>query len=322
MKFATLSHLLYKDNLQYIPKSWIKDDLIISPELDVMGTKGYVIALKLLPQQIMGLPHDKVRQKILDAAVFAYDELGVEVLQLGALTTSITDGGVWLVKQDKYNGLVTHGDSYTAAVTCQAVMKSLSLLEKKPSEQILAIVGSYGIIGEAVSKILVPRFSHSVLIGRRKEKLEELASKLEGNCKTTTRLETKNADIIITATSHPTALLESKHIKEKAIVVDVSQPVNLSAEVCKRRTDVIRVDGGYVDFPIESSLPIPGLPPGKTFACIAEVVMQAMENERENHVGSIDPDYLHKTEKWAEKYGFTLNELTNFGKPLVNIKGE
>ena len=316
MKFATLSHLLNQDNLKFIPESWIKDNLIVSPELDVMGTKGYVVALKLFPEQMMNLPAGKIKQIVFNAAVFTQEELGVEIIQLGALTTSVTDGGVWLVKQEGYNGLVTHGDSYTAAVTCQAVIKCLNFLKKKPSEQILAIVGSYGIIGEAVSKILVPQFSHSILIGRKKEKLNKLASKLEGSFNTSTKLETKKADVVITATSHPTALLESEHLKEKAIVVDVSQPVNLSAEVCKHRNDVIRIDGGYVDFPVKSPLPIPGLPPGKTFACIAEVIMQAMENEHENHVGSIDLNYLDKTKKWAKKYGFLLNKLTNFGQPL------
>jgi hypothetical protein len=64
MKFATLSHLLQKDNLRYIPKSWIKDNIIISPEIDVMGTKGYVVALKLLPQQIMSLPQIKIKEII------------------------------------------------------------------------------------------------------------------------------------------------------------------------------------------------------------------------------------------------------------------
>ena len=46
---------------------------------------------------------------------------------------------------------------------------------------------------------------------------------------------------------------------------------------------------------------------------MAEVIMQAMDKNRENHVGSIDLEYLRKTEIWGEKYGFTLNELTNFG---------
>jgi hypothetical protein len=58
------------------------------------------------------------------------------------------------------------------------------------------------------------------------------------------------------------------------------------------------------------------MPAGKNFACIVEVIMQTLENERENHVGSIDLNHLRMTEKWAKKYGYTLNELTNFGKAL------
>lgn len=316
MKFATLSHILKKDNLACIPKTWIKNNLIISPELDIMGTKGHVVALTLLPQQIMSLPKQKIKHIILDAAVYTQQHLNVELLQLGALTTSVTNGAVWLANQKKYTGIVTHGDSYTAAVTSQTVMKAVSMHNQKPKDLTLAIVGAYGIIGEAVSKILVPDFNHSILIGRRKEKLDELEKKIKGNLQTTLELKTKKADVIVTATSHPTALLESEHLKKNAIIVDVSQPVNLSAEVCKKRPDIFRVDGGYVSFPSETPLPIPGLPPGKTFACIAEVIMQAMENQRENHVGSIDLHFLHKTEKWAQKYGFTLQELTNFGKTI------
>ena len=46
--------------------------------------------------------------------------------------------------------------------------------------------------------------------------------------------------------------------------------------------------------------------------------MQAIENEKQNHVGSIDIKHLKKTEKWAEKYGFALNELTNYGNKIEN----
>jgi predicted amino acid dehydrogenase len=127
---------------------------------------------------------------------------------------------------------------------------------------------------------------------------------------------TIEADIIVTATSHPKALLNSKCLKKNAIIIDVSQPSNLSLDVCQSRPDICRIDGGYVDFPAEYHASIPGTPTGKLFSCIVEAIMQAMENERENHVGSIDLKYLRKTEKWAEKYGFTLKELTNFGTPI------
>ena len=228
MKFATLSHLLNQDNLKFIPKSWIKDNMIVSPEIEVMGTKGHITGLLLTSHQMMELPKEVVRQRILDAALFIQNELEVDVIQLGALTTSVTDGGVWMTKQNEYKCFVNHGDSYTAAVTCQAVSKALHLFKKESSDQILAIVGAYGVIGEAVSKIIVPQFKHSILIGRKKEKFKELEEKLQGNFETTVDFKTKEADVIITATSHPEALLKPEHLKNHAIIVDVSQPPNLS----------------------------------------------------------------------------------------------
>ncbi len=315
MKFAILGHLIGEEQSNNLPKNWIiKDDLMVSPELNFNGAKGYGISIKLSPKQVMEMLRDEIRQKILDAALFAQNELNVELIQLGGLTTSVTSGGRWLVEQKQYKGFVNHGDSYTSAVTSQTVLKTLDMLKKNPPELLIAIVGAYGIIGEAVSKILVPNFAHSILIGPREEKLKELETKLEGSFETTVNLKTKDADIIVTATSHPTALLDSKHLKENAIVVDVSQPPNISPERCQQRPDILRVDGGYVDFPTHYNIPF--MPTGKIFACIVEVIMQTMEDERQNHVGSIDIEHLRKTGKWAKKYGFTLNELTSFGKTI------
>lgn len=316
MKFATLGHLMFKENIKQIPKDWIHDEWIYSPEIDLNNTKGYITGLTLTAEQLMNHPLEKVRKQILDLAVFLQDKLDVELIQLGGLTTSVTSGGRWLAENNEYRNYVNHGDSYTSAVACQAVSKALEFYDKKSSDLTLAIVGTYGIIGEAVSKILVPQFENSILIGRRENKLKELEKKIEGNFETTTKLQTKKADVIITATNHPTALLKSEHIKENAIVVDVSQPPNLSPEVCQKRTDICRVDGGFVDVPNGLSIQIPALPKGKIFSCVAEVIMQSIENERKSHVGSIDLNYLKETEKWGSKYRFTLNEITNFGNKI------
>ncbi len=314
MKFATIGHLINQVRLDEFPKSWIYDKLMIFPEIHINETSGYLTGLLLTPEEIMGQPREIIRQNILDAAVYLQNELNVDLIQLGALTTSVTDGGIWITKQKEYTGFVNHGDSYTAAVTCQAVFKALKFFNKDPSDQTLAIVGAYGIIGEAVSKTLVSNFHHSILIGRKIEKLKELEKKLKGNFVTTIDLKTNEADIVVTATSHATSLLNSNHLKKNAIIVDVSQPPNLSYDLCQKRLDIHRIDGGFVDFPVE--LPTSMIPAGKNFACIVEVIMQAIENERQNHVGSIDLNHLHKTEIWAKKYGFTFNELTNFGKAI------
>jgi len=316
MKFATIGHIMEKSTLDYLPYDWNCKNIICSPEKKINGTSGYITGLTLTPQEILSLPIQKVRKKILDTALFLQNELDVDLIQLGALTTSVTSGGIWLTKQKEFRGYVNHGDSFTAAVTCQIVDKALDFFNKKSSDLTISIIGAYGVIGEAISKILVPEFKKSILIGRRQEKLEELKTKLNGTFKTTTSIETQESDIIVTATSHPTALLQSVHLKKNAIVVDVSQPVNLSQDVCSLRPDISRIDGGFVDFPYECNMNIPGVPPGKLFSCIVEVIAQSLEDEKRHHVGSIDLDHLEKTKRWSEKYGFKVNELTNFGNPI------
>jgi predicted amino acid dehydrogenase len=322
MKFATIGHFIDKRNIDLIPKEWKYRDLFISPEIDANGTKGYLCALPLTAKQMINEPRDNIRNKILKSILFIQDELNVDVIQLGALTTSVTQGGKWLVEKRQYKGYLNHGDSYTAAVTCQVVLKALNYFNKNMSDCILSVVGSYGIIGEAVSKILVPQFKHSILVGRKIEKFENLEKILEGNFETTTDLKTKDSDIIITATSHPSALLKSNHIKKNTIVIDVSQPPNLSYKVCELRKDIHRIDGGYVSLPKNINFQIPGNPKRKIFSCIAEVIMQARENDRKNYIGTIDIKHLRKTENWGEKYGFTFQEFSNFGIPLNNSSTE
>ncbi len=319
MKFCIIGHLINNQKKNQIPPGWSHHkNLLITPELDFNGTNGIGITILISPEDIMQLPQEIVHHHILDACLYAENHLDADVIQLGGLTTSVTSGGVWVAEQKELNSFVSHGDSYTAAVTCQNVLKALQLLDKNPQDTTLAIIGAYGIIGEAVSQILVPQFKQSILIGRREEKLKELSSKITGDFRTTVELDTKDADVVVTATSHPTSLLNSEHLKKDAIVVDVSQPPNLSPEVCSMRPDILRVDGGFVDTP--ESVNVPLMPQGKIFACIAEVIMQAMENDKENHVGSIDLKHLHNTERWAKKHGFVLSELTNFGRPITESK--
>jgi predicted amino acid dehydrogenase len=316
MKFAILGHMIDYENIKEIPDDWIFEKFICSPKINFDDTEGYISALKLTAKEIMNLPLEKIRNKILELAIFLQNNLSVELIQLGALTTSVTSGGKWISNQKKYRGYVNHGDSYTSAIVCHIVDKSLKILDKSKSDMTLAIVGAYGIIGEAVSKLLVPQFNNSILIGRRENKLKELENSLDGNYKTTTRLETTDADLIITSTNHPSALLNSNQIKKGAIIVDVSQPPNVSFDLCKKRKDIYRIDGGFVDIPKKYDIKLPVFPTGKIFSCMAEVIMQAMENERENHVGKIQIEHLKKTEIWADKYGFLLGNLTNYNNPI------
>ena len=267
-------------------------------------------------KDILSNPLNEIRKKILDAALHLQNNYEIELIQLGALTTSVTQGGQWLSDHSRYKGFVNHGDTYTAAVACNVVQKMIEKYSIQPDEFTLAIVGAYGIIGEMISKKLTSQFNHTYLIGRKQRKLEELGNQLSDNITLSTELKTNTADVVITATNHPSALLNSEDLKKNAFVIDIAQPSNVSFDLCQKRTDIVRIDGGYVSLPKKFKVNIPGYPQGRIFSCISEVIMQALENDRSNHVGSIDMNFFDVTEEWARKYGFVLEDLTNFGKVI------
>jgi hypothetical protein len=93
MKFATIGHFLDTETITMFPKNWVKGNLIVSPEMNINGARGYITGIALNAKQIMTLPTDIVRKTILDAAMYLQDELDVNLIQLGALTTSVTSGG-------------------------------------------------------------------------------------------------------------------------------------------------------------------------------------------------------------------------------------
>lgn len=314
MKFASIGHLIDAQSIKKIPEEWIKKKYIISPEINVNGTKGHIFALKLTAKQIMSSNKNEIREEILNCILYAQDSYDINLIQLGALTTSVTNGGKWVLEQDKYTGYTNHGNSYTAAISYQTVLNSLKTFNISSTESKIAIIGAYGIIGEALSTMLYPLFKETLLIGRREEKLKELQNRLSGNIEISTNIQTEKSDVIVTATSHPSSLLKSNHLKKNAIIVDISQPPNISKNVCLIRKDIHRIDGGLVNWNLNIEMPI--LAKGKILSCIAEVIMQALEDDRNNYVGSIDFCHLQRTVEWGKKYGFTLNELTNFGMPL------
>lgn len=284
---------------------------------------GYLMAVLLTASQVMNLPREFVQKRILDALVSAQEKFGIELVQLGALTKSVTDAGQWIVQQDAYRGYVNHGDAFTSAVTIQAVEKIAEIKKIDLSQISIGIVGAYGTIGKAVSKILAPRCGKAILVGRNMEGFRELKDYLSSSHSLMTNdlVAAKKADIIITATSHPSALLSSSHLKKGVAIIDVSTPPNVSREVTRQRSDILRIDGGLVvNAGVNLGFQI-GPPKDTMYACVAEVIMQALENEKKSYVGPVDLHHLEKTKQWSKKWGFALAPFTCFGKIITELGG-
>lgn len=289
--------------------------------------EGYIIAILLNGKQMVSLPIDKVRKRILDAVLYAQNNLGVNVVGLGSLTTSMTEGGRWIVNQPEVKITVTHGDNFTVAIAQEGIKKALNRFNLNPESSTIGVVGAFGLIGREICVFLVKKGYSLILIESVKEKIDLIHSRLEKEglankiVKESTDLEDlKNANFIVTATSHHSSLLESKYLKKNVVIYDIAQPMNVSESLLKKRPDIIKIDGDYVDISGINLGFRMGPPSGSTFACLTETAMIALEGEKQNHVGGIEYEFLNKTKEWGKKYDFHHAEFTCFGKPLKEIK--
>ena len=94
--------------------------------------------------------------------------------------------------------------------------------------------------------------------------------------------DVKRADIVVLLTSASDSLLQSEHLKHEAVVLDDTLPRNTDAALLKRRPDLTIIDGGLVSVPHIKLTNDIGLPPGVSFACLAETILLARFGYKEN----------------------------------------
>lgn len=292
---------------------------------DVFGkSKGDIIVLGLTGKEMMLNPKPTTKT-IFEATIFAQEERGAELIGLTSLTSSVTMKGEWLQDQPGVKIALTHGDAYAAGLTLEGLEKIAFLMERDLKEMTVAVLGAYGLIGKAVSTKLTDMCRKLIVIGPNSDKLDRLYHNLpKGSAKVIKTTEITNinhADIIVTATSNPNALVKLDVFKDsrKTILYEVSVPHNIPkttyAEIKKQRPNIIRVDGAMAIIPgIDLGIEITGVNKGSTYACWAETIMQALENDLADHVGEIDLLYLEKTLLWGRKYGFLHEPFSCFGE--------
>jgi hypothetical protein len=106
------------------------------------------------------------------------------------------------------------------------------------------------------------------------------------------------------------ALIKSCHLRERALVCDVSRPFNVAPEVIRRRKDVRLVGGGglikapkssVVGYVEESDRP------HVLLSCAAETIMLALSGYQSKHrCGHLDIDTIEKIGWQAESFGFSV----------------
>lgn len=152
----------------------------------------------------------------------------------------------------------------------------------------VAIVGATGAIGSVCGQMLAPHVNEVLLIGRRQDKLSQVAELVrQAGCPHVTisddMADLTKAHMIITVTSAIDTIIEPGHLRQGAVVCDVARPRDVSVQVASQRPDVLVIEGGMVEIPgpVEFNFNF-GFPPKMAYACMAETMALALERRYES----------------------------------------
>ncbi|WP_420632428.1 shikimate dehydrogenase [Candidatus Leptofilum sp.] len=287
--------------------------------------KGWFVACPLTPNMMLRLPTRLVYRKIVQTGKLA-EKLGAQILGLGAFTSVVGDGGKTIAKS--LNIPVTTGDSYTVAQAAHAIREAAVLLEKPLAESTVAIVGATGAIGSVCAQLLARDCGKILLIGRRLEKLNEVATAVRQQGGKNVQVSANIDDIaqahfIITVTSAVDAIIEPQHLRQGAVVCDVSRPRDVSKQVSEQRPDVLVIEGGMVEIPGPVIFNFDfGFPPKMAYACMAETMALALDK---NYVSftlgkDIKLSQVQTIDTIAKRHGFRLGGFRSFERAVTSDK--
>ncbi len=338
-KFAFVGHFISRGHfndlvgwpafvLRRLPQPLLKDliriwppyrCIDISPVQSLTHSQAYGIGIScpLLPEHFVTLNSREVLKKIIDSARLG-ERFGARIIGLGGFTSAFGNEGEEVAQ--RLNVSVTSGNTYTAALTIQGLLKSAELMELNVSESRVAVIGATGDIGSICAKVFSKKCAELILAARKEKRLIEFASEIECDASARIRIAKhttdaiKDADLILTATSAITTLIEPADLKVGAIVCDVAYPANISRDIWQRRDDVFVFEGGLATWPFYNQLKdLRKLqqfsPPGTVHGCLAETMLLALEEKFVNFSlgrGYITEARIDEIVGIAQKHGFTL----------------
>ncbi len=267
-----------------------------------------------------------VFSKVVRACKIA-EKQGVGIVTLGGFASIVAERiGHQIINE--VDVPVTTGNTFTAAMVVEGVLKAASLLGLDVSSSEVAIVGGTGDIGSACARVLADKAQKLTITGRTKVNLKrlhkELARKKRASILSTTdnKKAVSNADIVIAAASTSASILEINWFKPGAIIADVGYPKNISYAPAARE-DLFIFSGGLTKTPSPLSFPIDtGLPDDNiTYGCFAEAIILSLEKRYQNYSfgrGRILPEKIEEISALGKKHGFEVSDFY-WGNKLVGL---
>jgi predicted amino acid dehydrogenase len=321
------------------------DNLVVHRP-DGSFAQGELIVLPHTPAELLAMGRDAV--DLVQSAVDLGVARGARVVGLGGFSSIISYGGNAL--EERPGVTVTSGNSLTTWAALRSVELACAEEGRKLAQSTVAVVGANGAIGHALSKFFAERAGELILVGNPRNpeaslrKLQRVAkdcrrhvarvaaagrefspgslaaelavlpddADLESRITLTTDIDQHlpRAHVILTATKEVLPFIKSGHLRERAMVCDVSRPFNVAPEVIRRRKDVRLVGGGgLIKAPDSSVLGYieESDRPKVLLSCAAETIMLALSGYQSKHLcGHLDTETIEKIGGQAENFGFSV----------------
>lgn len=341
-KFAFIVHPLRFEDFQrkypvtkYLPPKWVEwgfkqvNPMVVGHVTGVTSKtdeelEGWLIALPLTPEILLNAPYEWVLKKLLRAGHLA-ENLGAEILGLGAFTKIAGDRGVTLARHLSIP--VTTGNSYTTATAVEVTLKAARQMNIEIPKARATVIGATGSIGRASTFLLASHVQDMTLVARSREKLELLKQEVaeqypnvEVHISTDIRSAVRQADIVVAVSSATGAIVNPEDLKPQSIVTDVARPRNLSRVVNEKRQDVLVLDGGVIEVPgVAADMGFDfGFPPRMVEACMAETMILALSNRLESFTlgPTIDIAKVSEIHRLGQIHGFKVAGFRRFERAI------
>lgn len=281
--------------------------------------EGMIIAVTMTAKQMME-ERDTARKKIIQASKFA-ERRGVGIIGFGALTASLSKGGLDVLPHLKTMG-VTTGRIYTIKTVTDYVKKCIHDFGFSITNVRVAIVGAGGSIGAGCAKLLAEYGVKQLLFIDVQKRAEHLKTQIEHlksvhwniNIETSHAISSiKGWDIVITATNSPEALLSDEDILPGTIIVNDAQPSDVPNHIIRERNDILVIEGGVITTPgIKCNFNLGLADREDTFCCLGEVLILAHNGKFDDFTtGEADTKLLPEIIEMEKELGFRIAKFQN-----------
>ena len=207
---------------------------------------------------------------------------------------------------------VTTGHPFTVAILSSMVNKVIGLHPKK--NPLVAIVGAAGSTGSCCCRQLAKDGVNNLLLVDREKSsgvtdLSLLSSEIaqlnrDATIKTSVNLEDlKQAEIIVVVSSSDEVLINAEHLKPGAIVIDDTQPRNVSPKIVEERKDIrvitvlAQIKGLIPNYSFDKHIPLTDV----VFTCVGDIIARLLTRTTGGSTGPADMASVQRVMEMARQ---------------------